>query len=468
MERRRRRVLTVLLVGALAGGCSRSCGGDDDGVVIDAGVDAASTVTFTIGQNRRVDLLFVIDNSGSMATKQDALVAALPSFLDRLAVIGRRLPDLHLGVVSTNVGTGGVNIGGCSSVTRPMGDDGNLLVNNCVGITGQFLSDVEAAGGGRTRNYTGDLATLAKCIVQLGTTGCGFEQPLEAMDRALAANKNPGFVRADAHLAVVLFGDEDDCSAVDGGALFGDPNGTITSPLGPRTSFRCHEFGVACADDPNPRATGLRHGCVPRVGSQYMNDVQPYIDRLRAREGADRHVVVAALAGPVDAQLSVNVIPDPDDTTRPSVGPSCTGANGTATPAIRTGTLVDAFAGRGLRASICNDALADAMADLASLIAVAIGRPCIDRALADRDPGTPGVQPECSVADVTNPDEEPPTRVVSPIAACDDNGGAPPCWRFVADPQQCPNAPDNRAIEVDRAGASVPLGTVLEVQCVTE
>jgi hypothetical protein len=54
------------------------------------------------------------------------------------------------------------------------------------------------------------------CTAGLGTSGWGFEQPLEAMYLALDGNPaNQGFLREDAHLAVVIFADEDDCSVAD-------------------------------------------------------------------------------------------------------------------------------------------------------------------------------------------------------------------------------------------------------------
>src|SRR5690606_3541372 len=110
-----------------------------------------------------------------------------------------------------------------------------------------------------------------------------------------------------------------DCSAIDGGAMFGDPNGTIASPLGPRTSFRCFEFGVQCAGDTNPRAFGTKTGCVPRAGSPYMPTVQSYVDFLRGLKADPNQVVVSTIAGNIDDQRTAVVVADPDDPTRPSL-----------------------------------------------------------------------------------------------------------------------------------------------------
>jgi hypothetical protein len=463
-----RRIVVPTLAGLIAGSLLTGCP-DRSLSEVNPIQDHVHKASIPVNLNRNIDILFIVDNSGSMAEEQVSLTANFPQFINVLNTIPGGLPDVHLGIISTNVGTGGVNIGGCSSASRPQGDDGNLLTNGCTGLTGQFISDIKQPNGTRMTNYSGDLATLFTCMARLGTTGCGFEQSLDSMYRALQPGKNPGFIRQDAYLAIVFLGDEDDCSAKDGGAMFGDPNGTITSPLGPRTSFRCHEFGIECDNDPNPRSFGHRTGCVPRVNSQYEKDVQPYIDYVKSLKTNTKNIIVAGIIGNVDDQHSVDVIPDPDDATRPSVGPSCTSASGTAFPGFRIQAFLDAFPERNFTTTICNDNLTDAMQEIGNIIKVAVGSPCIDRALADRNPNIDGVQPECSVADVINPDDEPPTRVESIIPSCDGNGNTPPCWRFIQDAVQCPTPPyaTDLAIDVNRGGASVPLGTVLEVQCVT-
>ena len=50
-------------------------------------------------------------------------------------------------------------------------------------------------------------------LAQIGATGCGFEQHLLAMRRALENNPaNAGFLRDNAFLAVIFIADEDDCT----------------------------------------------------------------------------------------------------------------------------------------------------------------------------------------------------------------------------------------------------------------
>ena len=90
--------------------------------------------------------------------------------------------------------------------------------------------------------------------------------------------------------------DEDDCSVADP-TFFGDPNATVASPLGPRTSFRCHEFGVQCDDDPEPRAFGVRTGCRSREDSPFMPSVASYVRFLVALKPAPGQVAVTAMFG---------------------------------------------------------------------------------------------------------------------------------------------------------------------------
>ena len=49
-----------------------------------------------------LDLVFVVDNSGSMLAEQHHLAASFPEFVDALQRIRGDLPDLHLGVLSSN------------------------------------------------------------------------------------------------------------------------------------------------------------------------------------------------------------------------------------------------------------------------------------------------------------------------------------------------------------------------------
>ncbi len=448
----------ALALGSLAGCPERSS------ARLDATTSDVWQLRFPVSLNRNLDLLFVIDDSGSMAEEQASLARNFAAFMDALGTIEGGLPDVHIGVVSTDVGSGGVNVGGCSSATRPDGDDGALLTSGCPGVTAPYLEDIALPTGARQRNYRGDLAEVFGCMARLGTTGCGFEAPLEAAARALAPGKNPGFLRPEAMLAVIFVTDEDDCSARPGGALFADPDATVASPLGPRTSFRCWEFGVECDDAPNPRAFGTYTGCRPRAASPYLQDVQRYVDQVKGLKDDPRKVAVAAIVGDVDDARTSVVAPDPDDPGRPMLAPSCSSPSGVAVPAHRLKAFLDGFPERNHTTSICDADLTDALVPFGQMIKIALGATCVEPHLADRDPARPGLQPECAFTEVTHPDG--PDRTEAVLPACDATGGATPCWRFEIDPAGCSLSPGHQRIVIDHAGASVPHDTYVEVQCV--
>src|SRR5262249_38732614 len=151
---------------------------------------------------------------------------------------------------------GQIGQGGCSGTGK-----GGVLQKGMAQLPSNFLVDIDASGGARTRNYTGTLADTFSLMTKMGAGGCGFEQPLAAMRAALDHNpSNVGFLRPQAVLGVVFLTDEDDCSAKST-MLFGPDSGL----LGALQSFRCTRFGVTCADGgqtPEEMNTvGAKSGC---------------------------------------------------------------------------------------------------------------------------------------------------------------------------------------------------------------
>jgi hypothetical protein len=180
-----------------------------------------------ISTNSDLDILLVIANTPEC--EQIVLNANLATFVTGTGGSGGLanfggvgLPSLHVGVIDTTVDIGVTGYGPrCPS---PDPADNGLLQNTaqvtgCKPPTERFLSDIENADGTRTTNYGGagapaDLATELQCIAEVGTSGCGFLAPLEAMKRALDGSNpaNAGFLRADADLAIIILTDEDDMS----------------------------------------------------------------------------------------------------------------------------------------------------------------------------------------------------------------------------------------------------------------
>lgn len=331
-----RSCLALTLTAALGAGCTRDA---EVAHELRPVLDVAPT---TIGA---LDVLFVIDDSGSMLPKQAALAQASQAQLFQLLEqqVGE-MPDLHVGVISTDMGAGTFSITGCDAsrhgalVTGAPGD-------TCDMIDGHYLVDVANADGSRLRNYTGDIGQAFGCLAKVGAQGCGFEQPFAAMRAALDGSQaeNDRFLRPEAMLLVVFVTDEDDCSADP--SLF-DPG----DPTWGHMLTRCWNAGVACDDD-DPTHQGPRTGCVPREASTPVRPVADYADFLRGLKADPSMVMVATIAGPTEP---VVIGPNASDPTVAEVQPSCESAFvGTATPPVRLAALAAQFPSRYSFSQIC-------------------------------------------------------------------------------------------------------------------
>jgi hypothetical protein len=352
---------------------------------------AGATVSTQQKQIKDVDVLFVVDNSNSMAQEQKNLAANFPKFIDKLDQAGI---DYHVGVVSSDLGAGNYGLPSCEVA----GGDGGKLWNTpnvagCKPPADPWISKTNAPGG--------DVKGAFSCIAQIGTGGCGFENTLESARRALdpTLNVNPGFLRKDAALAVVMLTDEDDCSA-DKAKLY-DPNqSSLTDPLGPLTSFRCFEFGVSC--DINDREKpGPRKSCAPAYS--WLHGVKDYATFFKGLKPPGR-VMMAAIAGPAEP-VTVGV-----DANNPTLKPSCQSQNGMAVPAIRIKALMDSLGafghfntgkdagGKAVSVDICSPDFSPALAHIGELVTTKILTSwCLPYDPVDTNPLTPELEPDCVV-----------------------------------------------------------------------
>jgi len=304
----------------------------------------------------KVDLLFVVDTTGSMVTVRQTLHSRFPELLEWLTLVKGGLPDLHLGLTSMDAGALG-NVGlNCTE----NGDDGRLLkplqctsllnqnyivdlapvgctiakaqrpgqAMNCTGhscndshcrdpnIQGLEPDDltlqVDGQGCPRCRNYVGEpMADVFGCLLTYPQSECGWEQPLETMMRALTSQhpENFNFRRPDAHLMIIFLTDEDDCSAATA-----DLFNPETETLGPFSSFRCVQWGVRCNEawDLDPlHVTENYTDCRPRleVEDGKLVNVHRYVQELTQLVTADGHrpfVQAVALTGPHQTDLTVS------------------------------------------------------------------------------------------------------------------------------------------------------------------
>ena len=318
----------------------------------------------------KLDLLFVVDNSGSMAPKQQKLASALPRFISSLLDFKLML-DLRIGIISTDIGAG--NLYTDQSCVLD-GDKGKLIRKafsvGCPLPTSDFISVKYDVNGGAQSNVPGDKVVEAfSCMVQIGSDGCGFEQPLGALQRALdqKLNINPGFLRLDAALGVVILTDEDDCT-VKGNQLFDPSQQGLNDPLGPLTSFRCFEFGVTCTCPGHSKCTryftGARTACKPLTGGGMMLEPAKVVSELNnLRTGRLFLSVIAGNADKVAVQMKGSY---------PSLASSCQSSNSLAFPAVRLKAVTDALAPASSFDTICLDSLDQTMQTVARSMAQSV------------------------------------------------------------------------------------------------
>ena len=469
--------------------------------------------------DRDVDILFVIDNSGSMESEQKNLAQQFPKLIDALRTnkLGGSIPNVRIGVVSTDLGAGSFPLPSCDT-----GGDGGKLqhaakVAGCPAPSDPWISyqdnktNVPSASG----DAIAQVRQAFSCIAQLGTQGCGFEQTLEAARRALdpQRNTNPGFLRKDPLLAVIFITDEDDCSASNPG-LF-DPN--QAGALGPLTSYRCFAHGVTCQCPSGkcaPGATGPRKGCQP--SHKYLHNIDRYEAFFKSLKQTldgkySGRVIMAAVAGPTDKVVVGH------DGSGPSLLPSCQSSLGVAAPAVRLRALVHRFA-KELSAqdvqqiknkqsntpywvdsagkwreenfsSICNSDFSVALERVGKSIVGALGTLCLDPPgltenggvvcrkgdVIGKDAAGKNVtctkscldQASVSVQQLTaaGPAELPrcPAKLFDPKVKSNDCGSACPCWRVVPS-AQCDTASGSSpyAVEVMRR-TPAPKGTYVRL-----
>src|SRR6476659_9131535 len=68
--------------------------------------DRVGTFSFQESLNRKIDILFMIDDSISMKPSQDNLLRNFPAFMQVLDELPGGLPDVHIAVVSSDMGAG--------------------------------------------------------------------------------------------------------------------------------------------------------------------------------------------------------------------------------------------------------------------------------------------------------------------------------------------------------------------------
>lgn len=365
-----------------------------------------------------VDLLFVIDNSNSMAEEQARLIQELPRLISDLATgdhdrdgLRELLPveSLHVGIVTSDMGAGpSTRVPTCR---QGLGDDGILRSMSratSAGCSADHPSGV--FGFARSVDDTAAFATTLGCVADVGTAGCGFEQQLEAPLKALtppsattwtrpgytppsfvsadgipdsiggngAAPSNAGFLRPDSVLAVVLLTDEEDCSVLDYGVFDRDDTRFTSVPL----NRRCHAFGAA--------ALGVVHPVSRYVSGFSGLRGDPSLLVFAGIIGIPPAAESAAASGDYAAVLANPSMIPTVDATGNNLLPSCTTADGSAYPPVRIVETAAGLAAGGAYvslSSICASSFRPAVAQLASTVAGALRISCLPSPLGSHADG---------------------------------------------------------------------------------
>src|SRR5262245_38356053 len=97
------------LVGTLLVSAMAACAPQDQG-------EGQETTTSPVITGRQLDVLFMIDNSSSMRLAQTNLERNLPVLMDALKTLPGGAPNLHVAVISSDMGAGDGSVAGCDSV----------------------------------------------------------------------------------------------------------------------------------------------------------------------------------------------------------------------------------------------------------------------------------------------------------------------------------------------------------------
>ena len=242
----------------------------------------------------KLDLLLAIDNSRGMADKQQILALALPDLvkqivnppcIDPATGVAQAFPagpydpcpegterefvpprDMHIGIVSSSLGSHGADACQISGLSSPSNDDaghllaradpdGTVAVESYQGLgflAWDPLQALEPPGEADIdedslddTNGTAIVPSLTDMVTGVGQVGCGYESQLESWYRFLvdpepraslaldpAGNvvlsgvddvllaQRKAFLRPDSMLVIVMFSDENDCSVREEGQMY--------------------------------------------------------------------------------------------------------------------------------------------------------------------------------------------------------------------------------------------------------
>jgi hypothetical protein len=345
----RSKVLSVAVWGLVSAGAFALAGCDVPVTPLGDVLDTTRVETSDPLSSNAIDLLFVIDNSNSMAPFQQELVARFEELINVLAGLNA---DFHIGVITTagnpNQPDGGGKLQDRPYACRPSQAPADLEYCSGISLAQPFLtagSYKQTAEDGTVTIDETRLASDFRCIASVGVCGDPNEAGVDALAQALSPStaSRPGvldtvnrdFIRPDAYLGVIFIADEDDCS-------FG----------GTRTA-------ASAAD------------CYGGDLRSQMTNVQDVYDLLVSlKDGDPNRVFVAGIIGPDDGVDLVAGVPyDPN---RIGCVPELTsGAGGPVADAFdgeRYRQLLELFGRNGVEQSICEESFTAALSRIGRVI----------------------------------------------------------------------------------------------------
>ena len=212
--------VAAFLVAPLVTGCGKSAS-------FSLLSDSASFTQNSASINGKIDILFVIDNSGSMAASQQAMADNISRFFDKFDSKGF---DYQIAVATTDAWR--TQFGGAATLSKYKDGLGSVHSGFQI-ITPQ------------TPNRQAAFITNMK----QGTSGNGDERAFQSLQSALndTTNQALGFPRADAFFSVIVLSDADDLSATvsstldNGTDYYANPN---MIPLSTYVDYLDTKFGV--------------------------------------------------------------------------------------------------------------------------------------------------------------------------------------------------------------------------------
>jgi hypothetical protein len=206
-------VTTTTSVDPTAGADTSAGSGPDDGMetmeppIFDLGLIPDMPPSMKDGCSK-VDFLFVIDNSSSMAPNQINLVANFPAFIDGIQATLDNVDSYQVGVITTDAYQ--YNVAGCQQLSSLVVQTGGSQSSNM--MCGPYDD------GYNFMTESDDLDSSFSCAATVGSGGSGNEQPQAALVGAVErihggiGDCNEGFIRDDALLIIVYIGNENDNS----------------------------------------------------------------------------------------------------------------------------------------------------------------------------------------------------------------------------------------------------------------